>query len=345
MAPRLNHHDHALRYNPEMRKLVQAVEDHKRRTGHTIARVPLANPGMTASTYYAVNALLEFRSYGKQTFKVGPNLAEGFCQTGLQSVPRGALKMPYPCFWVELPDCPWRIWSPSTGYHEVRGAYIWLCDDPHDAFGNPVGGDNERLIAWIWGGPNDNSIDENDWACSWAEFSLRECYENNGDLEEYMCEVFQPYRDTTDEGQSSMPLELRDEQTELMKGVYRIAINLMLYLQTECAELDRPAGPPKGKVPGGRQPYRRGRNRHKMRKEAKGTVTVVGPSIEQDLGEQRARALENPDKVARWVRGHWQHYWYGSGDNRRRLPKWKLPYLRNLDSDEIGESREYDVRP
>lgn len=344
MKPSTNHHDHALMNNVEMRKLVQHVEDHKRETGATTVRIPLmGNPNMTPSTYYAVNAFLEYRAYGKQTFKVGPNLAEGFCNTGLQSVPREALKMPYPCFWLELPECPWKIWSPQTGYHEVRGAYIWMLDDDLTESGQSIA-DPERMVIWIWGAPNENSKDLNDHACSWAEFSLGECFAEGGDLEDYMTETFKPYRETNDPGNGSMPASKRDEQTDLMKGVFRIAINLMLYLQTEIPELEKPA-PVGGKVLKKQKKHESRRAGRRSRKEAKGTVTTLAPSVERDLGEQKAHAIQNPDKVARWVRGHWQHYFYGSGDTRRRLPKWKLPYIRNLDSELIGRDREYDVRP
>ena len=345
MKKPLNHHDHAVRHNPEMRKLIEHVEDHKRRTGSTQVRVPMAgNPGMTMSTYYAVNALLEYRAYGKQSFVVGPNLQEGFCNTGLQSVPREALKMPYDCFWLALPDCPWKIWNPDTGFHEVQGAYVWMLDDDIDEQGNRIL-DSERLVVWIWGKPNENSKNQNDHACSWAEFSLGECYADGGDLEDYMVKTFQPHRERNDEGHSGMPSNLQESQTDLMKGVYRIAVNLMLYLQTDCADLDAPPKPPKGgKVHGGKK-YRRGKAlRGKFRKEVKGTVTTVAPSIEKLIGEQKARMVESGG-ICVWVRGHWQHYWYGSGMGRVRLPKWKLPFLRNTESDEIARDRNYDVRP
>jgi hypothetical protein len=329
------HHDYMMAKHKVLREQVVMFENHLNKLGHTEFTIPREqNPEMASSQVVVLESMLYFRSSGRQTFEIGPNLQEMFCETSLQAVPREALKFPYACFYLSFPGCNWEVWGDDeSGWHPLGGAYVRL--DPM----------RDVIAICLWGMNNENSKNDIDCTHSWAEFSLKECYEEAGDLETYLKRMFDPndLGRIDDDWQGSRESDDfdHDKATRVLGHVCRVAVNLALYLQTETPEVRS-------------HPYRmtneRRRNLGISKKRIKtlepligpGTVTVVGRELEKEAERRKLESQEVSSPRMHWRRGHWHHYWVGKG-RTKRVPRWLMPMLVNKDAEEKAESRLYEL--
>jgi hypothetical protein len=301
-----------------------------------IAGFLLEEHNFQPSQALTVDAMVKYGYYGQQTFQIGPELQEMFRQTSLKSVPREALLLPYPAFYLDLPNCPWKVWGGSrTQWHNVKGAYVMLKGD--------------YLCLVVWGGENDKSMGPGDDATVWAKISLNECFNDHGDIEKYLDWLFDPNQgarmnnDALVEGTPDMTTHM--EQKESHINLFRVAVNLALYLQTETPEVtkvtnDRAAELAK-KLERAKNPGKKKKIQRQLVKLSKATVVKIGQSIEEKMSKLRASPSV---KRAQWVRGHWHRYWTGKGRSKL-VPRWIHPYPRNLDAEAVVEKRRYEIEP
>jgi len=315
---------------------LQEVVNHENGANADIAGFLLNEQGYQPSQAHTTEAMVKYGFYGQQTFQIGPELQEMFRQTSLKSVPREALKLPYPAFYLDLPECPWKVWGGSrTQWHNAKGAYVVLKDD--------------HLLMVIWGGENDKSHGPGDDATVWARISLSECFEKHGDLEEYLDWLFSPgqgARQNNDEFIEGTPsVETNLQQKEVHINIFRVAINLVLYLQTEVPEVtkmsnDRHAHLTK-KLAGAKSPGKKRKIQRQLIKLSKATVVKIGLSLEEKMANLRSSPSV---KRAQWVRGHWHRYWTGKGRSTL-VPRWIHPYPKNVGAEASVEKRRYEIDP
>jgi len=319
-----------------VKMFLQEVVNHDDGATANIAEFLRHEQGYEPSQAYSTEAMVKYGYYGQQTFQIGPELQEMFCQTSLKSVPREALKLPYPAFYLDLPQCPWTIWGGSrTQWHNVKGAYVVLKGD--------------YLLLVVWGGENEKSVGPGDDATVWAKVSLDECFNEHGDMEKYLDWLFDPSQgarmnnDAMVEGTPTIETTLEMRETQL--NLFRVAVNLILYLQTETPEIkkmpnDRHALLTK-KLAGAKNAGKKKKLQRQLVKLSKATVVKIGLSLEEKMAKLRSSPSV---KRAQWVRGHWHRYWTGKGRSVL-VPRWIHPYPRNMDAEAVVEKRRYEIDP
>jgi hypothetical protein len=341
MTDTLLHFDHLARHFSKPGEIGHITatclaECFKHPTGATadIAGFLRNEQGYEPAQALAVDSMVKYGYYGQQTFQIGPELQEMFCQTSLESVPREALLLPYPCFYLDLPKCPWKIWGGDrTGWHTLSGAYVMLKDD--------------YLVIVMWGRENKSSAGIGDDATVWMKISLDECFTDHGDIENYLDWLLQPGQssrmsnDSGVEGPSGMEIHLK--QKEAYTNTYRVAINLILYLQTEAAETDKDknnrAEDLTKKIARAKNPGKKKKHERQLAKLSKATIVKVGQTLEAKMAA--TRSLPGVRR-AQWVRGHWHRYWTGKG-RTTLTPRWIHPYPKNVDAEAVVEKRTYEV--
>ena len=337
------HHDYIMAKHELVRDQVLLFEKRLKDLGEEDFAISRdGNPEIPTSQIILLEALLHFRKCGQQSFMIGPNLQDMFCETSLQSVPREALKMPYQCFYLALPDCPWEVWGDeNTGWHPIGGAYV-----RHDTVRN-------KLTLAVWGMCNEKSVGPKDFPHSWCEVDLDECFVETGDLEHYFDRLFDPNdlaridndhvhgRPSALEGDPNFETDLKGA-ANAFKAIYRIAINLILYLQTETADL---TSRPRRLDNDWRR--RLGIGKKKFRNlnpiMGKGTITVVGREIEKDMEETKRRLDAAGSTRMHWRRGHWHGYWTGPKGDQKLVQKWLMPMLVSKGAEEMASSRRYEI--
>lgn len=315
---------------------LQSFKEHPEYVDANLSGYLLQKMGWEPSMSIAAESMAKYVHFGQQTFELGPELQEMFCQTSLASVPREALRLPYPAFYLALPECAWSIWGgPVTQWHTVYGVYV------------VEQGDSLKLL--IWGPDNELSRGPGDDATVWFHLDLTECFNKYGDLENYIKYLLHPDNDAVMQNDSLWP-ESEDtakkqhlRMQEVYLNVIRTVVNLVLYLQTEAAEADKEVDPRRrelrAKVANAKNPGKKKKYQRQLDNLSKATVVKVGQSL-----ETRMSALRSQPGVqrAQWVRGHWHRYWVGKG-RTKLLPKWIHPYPKNLEAEAKVEKRTYEV--
>jgi hypothetical protein len=267
---------------------------------------------------------------GQQAFVVGPRLQEMFVATGLDKVPREALRLPYPSIWVALPGCPWRCWSKTQGWLRVRGFYasehdgMWFVQ----AFA-PVEGRSTEFSGTRFG------------------LSLKDTYEDDEDLERsFLSGVTESVRS----GHMGAPEPYRDEIVATTVNVLRTLVNLVLYLGIPDADLRR--DPEYVKEAAERRALRQAMGRttkkDKLRKLARreerlseATVTWIGHRMEEAERREGVTVGDRAHPRRHWVRGHWKFVRKAGVLTHR----WVHPYERGgLDGSPPFSGRTYKVR-
>ena len=305
--------------------LAKAVADHGvtlEDIGHT-----LSEQGMFPAASITLALMALHKHQGQQTFVVGEHLAEMLEHTKLDDVPRDELRLPYPVFYVALPGCTHRVWGGSrTKWHRVAGLYVQLSP--------------RALTVMAWAGDNEHSLYRGDDAHIWARLDM----DRDEDLE---TSVYHLLRDRKSENNDPIidPLaiiegsqddgitdEVRAVQTETLTAMFRLAVNLSLYLtsrdpETEAVPEDQHTKALRGKLTRAKNPGKRKKIERQLARHSTATVIRVGLSIEEKV---RAQVAEHGSVSAHWVRGHWHHYWTGTG-RTVKVRRWVLPYPKGLE--------------
>ena len=273
---------------------------------------------------------------GRQTFEVSPLVAEMLEHTSLEGITAEELRFPYSTFYVALPETEMRIWGGSrTQWHPVGGFYASL--------------DAQSLTIYVWGMENDRSFGRGDDASQWAVLNLH----LDGDLESLVTRLLQDDTNRKDdpiidpivdipamlEGthQDGLVGEKYNEQMEMLRGCFRIAVNLALYLTTEKPDVEERADKGIAKLRR-RVESSTGRKRERFQTmlEQRTVVKRVGHNLACNLAA--TRAAHGPVR-GHWVRGHWRRYWTGPG---RKVceRRWILPHPHGI---EQPDARTYGV--
>jgi hypothetical protein len=312
----------------------------------------------------------DFGRYGRKVYAIGPNAQELLSRTSLAKVPKEAVKIPLPSFYVALPGCPWEIWGGArTRWHRIGGVYTsiftrqesWDLQETTARELNRLGGrdkskyqetplndgddpDELAIIRMlIWGMPNEKSTSFGDDSISFFSLFLRHIPSRYPSMEEMCIDRAQKtvtgatgLRTTDPEVLSKDPAVVK-KHSEAVLNSFRVVLNLLLYLSSDEAET-RVLKPERRKLDT--------RNKKKLRREMRrssSTVYIVGESLEK-VRRESAVGTSGTSLRRHWVTGHWHTYWYGPRDGERVSKlRWVKPFLRG-EGDTGGSTTRVEVR-
>lgn len=303
---------------------------------------------LDGTTKVLMHQMLFYDRFGQNTFVIGPKVRDLFCRTDLTKVTPDMIAPPAQGFYIALPNCPWKIWGGKrTGMHPLRGVYVSFMhafrkgSDPRM---DPRLAKDQReygVAFLLWGGNNEKSFGPGDDAVLFHNLSFDEWGREGADLQEFFTdqEVMKELHKVDDWREFRVDVPDSEEadrimahQRESLEGVLRLVVNLCLYLQSEEHDiyLDDPTirirnlqdQAARKKKPGKRKKIER-----QIESMSRAKVIYVGPKYEEhDSGSRTGTSHASP--VEHQVPPHYQHYWVGSGDDRRRVLKYKGMYVR-----------------
>lgn len=340
------HYAHAMKHNFLVTRQLQLVRntwDHpdivKERTTNPefkfLVQQTSVRQGMPPSMSVELEALFWYERFGQQSYVLGQRLQEMFKHTKLTGIEREHIKLPYKSFYVALEDSKEALWDGEDQcWHQLAGFYV-------------VMDDWNTLYLYLWGKPRKNPRDD---SSAWIKFDMDVIFGDHGDeryndLEDYLQKISADYEANSNDDAEwlAVPPKHRAKATAANLAAARYAFNLIMYLQTQNKETK--VSTPESRqaefdAEFGKSNHRKGKAKLAKRdvaKAAKSTVTWIGRTVEREHRERKKAGLQ----PRQWVTGHWQHYWYGSGENKVRLPRHKQPYEKNVDSPTRIESRVY----
>ena len=261
------------------------------------------------SLYMYCSMMYAFEGYDKQVYVLGKTLSQMFVNTKLPKLSLDDVKLPYPCFYIALPEIDGlSFYDPETQQHRrVYGCYIYDSRDPANIMrltvpdGTTV--NHIHLIILVHNTDNPTNLD-NDIA---SVVSLRP---GEKDLEGYITSFkkLQSYND---------PI------SDIFRILCRLSLNLIFYLNSSNREIGVVERPDQRRIKNlesrlktTRISKKRIRDQltEKIEKERnKVIVTYLAPTIEEE-GE---RLLSIPTgRVVRehWVSGFYNYYWCNNHD-------------------------------
>jgi len=338
-------HDHICGVFPRLRTLLAEAQAGRISAHEAVFATP--DGGVNKSMTLSFMLLAEYRQYGQQSFVAGPHLQEMFDRTSLEGVPQDQLKMPFPCLYLALPDCPWKIWGGVTGWHNVSGVMLRY-DEGSNSF-----------TFFLWGAENEKARVAGDDASFWLNLDLNEADRMGLDLETYLLtvmgdrerELSDTHPDTAIAEQRRGEIYNQIEDTAI--SIIRVAFNLLIYLQSNSPE--RSVDPKQVARKQERKDIQRQLSRIKNPKKRRtkvnalqrrlaqlsdACVTWIGESIERSAGTSHGRK-PGQRRVRHWVRGHWWPRLSNKDAIARWGIRWKQPFERNKDCEEAEPSRHY----
>lgn len=242
-----------------------------------------------------------FIYYGKQVFELGPAMTRMLSETSLDNVKRGDVNPPYQSFWVSIPKGVIEMDTDIPGVKEdITGFYL---SSYGDNFHVLICGAMEYL-RWV----------PLDLEGKGKDLNIEEVVQLHG---------------------------VEDDSPSLEQSLFavRVAINLMLYLAQENAEMYIDSS--------GSKMYKERARRQSYRSESK-KKKFVTEITNKNICRRHvvAKSIENSNQgttCRHWVRGHWHTYLHGKGKTERKL-KWVMPYERNKDNAPRKGDRVYNVK-
>jgi hypothetical protein len=355
-------HDHIIGHHESFLRMFKATEEGRLDPGGQEAAWQFVVPGkgFARSTHLLWMLLVGYRKFGQQTFVVGPRLREMLENTSLTGAPTDAIRFPYDYFYVATPESGLRLWSSTTGWHDVEGIV--------------VGRSTERaqFVLYIWGIENEKSTYVGDDASFWLDVSLVEADSLGLDVEAYVEHLISnPKREYDGYGYAEGAIEdyAKDEKERLsafgehhevrvetrrtVQAALRVALNLAIYLQHEGVERsEHPAGERtrrerkriKGEIERKKNPNKK-KARHLLRELEKlsdAHITWLGRTIEETVEREPSSGGGAPT-VRFWVRGHWYPRLDNVEARKRHKLRWVRPYEKNKDAEATEPSRHYHI--
>jgi hypothetical protein len=333
-------------------------------TLHEIANIILGHPGATMTAAILTASQYAYWLSGQQVFVVGPKLQHLFALTALNKVPEWAIKFPYDAYYLALPDCPWKIRDPHTGWHQVGGAYVRVLDESEYPSDYPNRGPVISMV--VWGMPNENSKFKGDDAVSYAQLDIGEAYDDYGSLESYFEHKAGKRGDEMVGGPVPMrmvagadPWKTEPDHREAVRNVLRVIINSAIYMNTSAAlfegddEYSRQNAARRriedeivslsrsGKK--GRQ-VKRGTEKLRKKKRNFSGASVIWIGRGEQEGEPKVSSSSRSSgrKMRRhWVRGHWK---FPARKHGERKAVWIKPFQRgSYDPESSKKHRKYKL--
>lgn len=296
-------------------------------------------------------SLVDYVVHGQQSFAVGPRLQEMFKETALPSeMEAWMLRVPYPAFYIALPECSDKIWGTYDTFSHVRGVMVDTEYMPgHMALLISAPIKTELLMAHhgissgmtevergeLSGGGND----------SYIIFNIEDAVADPRGIEYHILDRWQRF--VSDEGWPSVAVKTT---AEARLNVLKIVLGSILYLQSDRRDLSLDARMVREKDERGeleararrtKNPAKRKKAEEQLRSLPSGAVTTwLGRQIEEGAGLDEAPASTDARRPLRrhWVRGHWRRPARKHGPRELR---WIQPFLRG--AGEAVVSRIYEL--
>lgn len=290
----------------------------------------LANYGASPLSQNLILALFYYEQWKQQTFIVGPNLQWGLEKTDVNVAP-GDLKLPYPCFYVYLPQSEYKLWGGErTEWHQLQGCYCF-----HYELDN-------SLRFYLWCKENEKSLLPGDDAAFFFALKLNQLHKYKT-VEEYFDDRVAQYKDWDMTTEIQLHGDIKQHTLNTAKDVMRVVLNMVLYLNSDKPEtVNHPPNLQKQhKLEQELKKYKPSQNKYqRIQKKLQGinqtNITLVYPSVENDPRCSRSHASPH----GHMVRGHWQSYHVGPRTGNQRIRKWKTPFPRG-DRQNIPDERQY----
>ncbi|MAG24073.1 hypothetical protein CMI47_00705 [Candidatus Pacearchaeota archaeon] len=317
-----------------------------------VATVAQQYPQATLTTVVLVVTQYAYWLGDQQVFIIGRKLQEMFANTDLSKVPEWAIKFPYPAYYLALPDCPWSIFDPHTGWHQVGGVYVRVME-PAELPDVEERGEYPVLSMVVWGMANEKSKFKGDDAVAFVHLDIGEAFSPvYGNIEEYFTEkTGKRGRPMTSAAGLPMrakegvdPWRTQPKHREAVRNVLRVIINSAIYMGSEGAR--RETDPRFAKENRARQKIvdqigelqrsgakgrriRRGTEKLEKKKRNFSGANVVWIGKHEKEGRpklQPGAAVRSRKPMRRhWVRGHWR---FAARKHGERKPVWIRPFQR-----------------
>jgi hypothetical protein len=355
-TPKL-HFDTMLRRVPELAAFYEIMKSsHARISNEQLARGVCSGvlEQVSGTPKHMSHQMLLYDRFGQNTYVVGPMVQDLFRRTELSKVTPDMVIPPQTAFYIALDSCPWRLWGGDrTRWHQVSGVYVSFVDalESKEDSGKPERG----IHIFIWGDANERSVNEADDAALWFSLNLEKWIREGEDLESFFDAhaVMAAHRDGPKDwtgvdvldplGGPMIPGgdEEMKEQRKVLVNVLRLVLNLCLYVGSDGPELEiddqrDEIEKLKAQIRRKKAPGKRKKMERRLATMPRTRVVYVGPTFEQmELDrqfDQLASGGSHRTPVEHAVRPHWQHYWVGSGEDRRRIWRHKSMYRRGTGS-------------
>ena len=287
----------------------------------------------------------------QQTFDISEKMMDMFLKTDLHGVQPDDIRLPYPCLYVAVPKGRFRLWDPSSGFHECNGVYLRETTERE----NKEGGNCPFVMVFSCLANSASSSYADDMH-NWIPMSNLQNPEAFDDLRENLKNMKvkkilgdTPFSELEDrlgvkvalfmenlKTSSTVTNEALETMAFSMMSIGKIALNLLVYLNhgLEVKKVQDQIRPP----------IQYHMDKHKTSNNDKHGRMVTRLSIANvhslEVSVKRIGGLKATDIL---VRGHWRTYWVGKG-RKERLLKWIQPYIRNPDTGvPTNKTRKYIV--
>lgn len=338
------HYDHVCGSNPHWRRaLTQALQGHET----LLEQEYLFLAGFSPAGVRLLQAAFLYAQCGQQVYYLGRRMQTLLGNTSIDKVPEAFLGMPYPCFYMAFQDSSHRIWGGSrTQWHQVAGVYV----------AKVIPG---FITLVAWGKENERSIRVGDDATYWLNIKLDEVPVHGDlfDFDSYTTKLINSdWLDNSDLGIDSPTGEIRDQQNESVTAMVRLAVNLLLYLnssQPELAQLGEDNAAKRAKLRARLKKAKNDKKKRKLQRQLdalpQARVIWIGKSLEQAPPKAVMQTGVGPTRVVRqhWRKGHWHPYWTGprkdaSGASQKgteQVLRWVQPTLVGRDMASLVRAR------
>jgi hypothetical protein len=308
-----------------------------------------------ASEYVLRHAVALYEECREPVYDVAPGLSRELLATTVKNMPEEFLTPPYPAMYLVCPRSPaFRLWHEADGLHDVEGVYV-----VEDSEIEP-----RSLRFLIVGLPNEKAVDGDDDAYYYWSMYLRpgttldECLKFSLDVGVGRQKLTRrlPGVDTEIISGVNVPESismLLKKNLECVNGVFRYALNAMLYATHPDAEirqfntsaeyraLRRRALKVKGKKR--RALLARALSEKGKDRKLLGESVVVSRGLPADCRQEPGSGKEgSPLTVRTYVQSHWQVYWVGPRNGpRERRYRHKRAYWRGPKDGAIGTTTHF----
>lgn len=352
METPLIHFDRFLGLRPEWRQLMaDALQGNQDGLRQEVLLQGSARPSVAVSLQAAFN----YARCGQQVYVVGPKYQRMFADTSCDEIPDIFFKLPHECFYIALPECEHCIWEEEFGYHPIAGVYVYQAT-PKD------------ILFIMWGRENDNATQAGDDTLFWVRLEPEQTPSIEAEdgvrilnFDKHLENVLSYESHEVSDPGMEIPADKREFQVDAGRMVIRIAINTILQLTSEGAEIEVDHSLREKKLAKAKNIKKkldrkkaRGRDYRKAKEKldsmSEAVIIWLGKTAENDPKVRIPRRGEKGRGGATWVarKGHRHHYWMGKRHinaagkrvGERLVQKWVAPVYR-LPGDTDAPTREH----
>jgi len=324
---------------------------------------PLAQQIVGSPKYMSYQMMLYDR-FGQNSYVVGPRVQDLFRRTDLSKITPDMVVDPQTSFYIALPDCPWKIWGGDrTQWHNLQGIYVGFVDSVDSGHAAPrdlstislkkLMDEREKCIQiLLWGGANERSLAPTDDAMLWFAINLDKWVREGEDIETFFRQNAVMTADRKNDGQWDGELDPLDPfaaplmpgdpadvttQRETIVNAVRLILNLCLYMGSDDPEFETVDNKDEvEKIKKQIERKKTGGKRKKLERRLanlpRTKMVYVGPLFEQldkkTREQNRSSGGTHATPIEHAVPPHWQHYWVGSAEDRRKILRHKGMYRR-----------------